>query len=219
MHVHCFDAGSMVTLADGTQKLVSQLFVGEKVLSWKKGQVSHSKVYYVRSHFDFVKMISIEAESNEERFSIKLTEDHLLYVVKNQKEKRRKERNQQIKKKTVPSYLVNENDEILVLDPAIGILKKVKVISVKKFQQKQEVFSVLSTKHNLIVNGILASCYQTNHTWEKIDSFPMRVLFEISPSIMKSEKYQRIADRYDDFVELSATRLFRFFRTGIPSIS
>ncbi|CAJ0954134.1 unnamed protein product [Ranitomeya imitator] len=177
----CFPGTAMVTLAGGQRKSLSEIQLGDKILTTDEtGQVTTTEVllYLHKDQEKLATFVVIEAEGHPYR--LRLTPHHLLFVSKNPPAD------------FMPIYAhrvqVGEYVQIYVNGTQL-VPSKVMNVSV---QEEIGVFAPLTTHGTLLVDGILTSCYAIIE-WHELahSSFaPLRFLynmFSIFPEFVDSD--------------------------------
>ena len=61
---------------------------------------------------------------------------------------------------------------------------------------------------SVVVDGVLASCFELNERWGAFESADMRFWYRVAPSVLKSSFYQRLSAKWDAGFGLLCARAF-----------
>jgi len=67
--------------------------------------------------------------------------------------------------------------------------------------------TLLTMNHSVLVNGVLASCFEACERWGIVDSASMRALYRISPSSLNSKMYRKFYNFWDPISDQIAASL------------
>ena len=182
----CFGSNDMVRLKSGKSVKVRDLNIGDLVESVSKnGERTFSAVFWNENLRTNQAMLKI---SHSDGF-VELTEDHLIFSRTNNKSR-----------KPVMAKQVREGDFVFVMSFE-GRLMSTKVTKIERFDVISECNNCLVMNDCMIANGILCSSYSCYHRWESIECLDMKILYHIAPSVLKSEKYKKLQDKWDGFFD------------------
>lgn len=166
----CFTGTSTVKLSTGETRLLSELKIGEKVLSMdSNGNLVYSEVFMFldRCVDQLREFIRIETDSGA---SITATPSHLIYVW----------RSIDKKSQTISDYKYADHIQIndFVLVNVNGLLKPQKVINIKN-ELHRGIYAPLTYDGTIIVNSVSASCYAMidRQSIAHISFAPMRMFY------------------------------------------
>ena len=146
----CFSANSTVMKSDGSRVKLSELKVGDSVLSVNSasGELEFSPIilFLDRDPNEARQFFSVQTESGH---SLTLTPTHLIYTSS--------EADNPETLKAVYAKDIREGDFVLVHD-GLGRLKAVRVTDVE-MRVHTGVFAPLTEAGNLVVDNVVASCY------------------------------------------------------------
>jgi hypothetical protein len=66
---------------------------------------------------------------------------------------------------------------------------------------------VLTLNDKIIVDDIVASCFEVNHFYQQVDNISMKSLFLINPNIMNSNFYKKYLKFWDNVFDNNVTPL------------
>jgi len=194
----CLYSEMLVKKQDGKEVPLKSLEIGDCVESVdRNGNTVYSAVYYNVLYHEptpVVKLVCLDSHQKERCVSV--TDDHLVYI------------SDKIEMSywTAIASSAKVGDFLWLRNNSQGTLVKSKIIRIER-EVVPVVQNLLVLNNCLVVNGILASCYAINQTWEIIDSLPLRILYFISPSLLKSPTLQKIVEGYDNVVETFASKI------------
>merc|ERR1719402_632421 len=143
----CFSSSSHVTLSTGSQKSISSLSLGDKVMTLSPSGQEIVTPFLGWIHKDsrvpsnFIKLLT------SSQAMVTLTPEHIIMVHKQGDTMPRMQ----------PAHMVEEGDDLVTKD-----LKKDKVVSISS-EESEGLFAPLTSTGTLLVDGLLVSCYA--HTY------------------------------------------------------
>ena len=154
----CFSADSTVMTSDGSRLKLSQLKVGDSVLSVNSasGELEFSPIilFLDRDTKETRQFLTIQTESGH---SLTLTPTHLIYTSTGDDRQGADAEATAEVMEAVYAKDVQEGDFVLVHD-SLGLIKAVRVTHVEA-RVHSGVFAPLTSAGNLVVDGVVASCY------------------------------------------------------------
>lgn len=172
----CFTAASTVQTIDGKLKQMSELQIGDRVLSMDgKGNLRYSEVFMFldRNENEWREFVKIDVDGNT---SITATPSHLIYA--------RRTATTKMAEYTFAGHL-SEGDFVLVnID---GILEPRKIINISR-EIHQGVYAPLTYEGSIVVSSISASCYAVidNQNVAHYSFMPMRIYYSIKSLFINS---------------------------------
>ena len=156
----CFLGTSTVMTSTGERKRLSDLSVGDSVLTaGDDGQLSFSPVilFLDREPTETRLFVTIRTESGE---ALTLTPTHLLYASEEEEEGASSNEVDPYSSDFEVYYArdVYEGMRVLVLDSAAGSMRPSRVVSAE-LASESGVYAPLTAAGNLVVDNVLASCY------------------------------------------------------------
>lgn len=168
IEIRCFSLNSLVRLADGRDKRISDIDVGEKLLTWDGSQLVSTEFLLVlhRSSTDRTSFLDLRTRSDHR---VTLTASHLLPVghPNNRSVRFRLAKDVQLGEQLIVFH-GNGTREFSPLS------KKIVVI-------EEGFVAPLTDRGTLIVNGIYSSCFAHVHSHHlaQLVLFPVRVLYRL----------------------------------------
>lgn len=185
----CFSGNDLVQLEDGRQITMSDMRIGDHVLSMRSdGVLSYSEVitFMDRDDNSYGVFFTLVTDSGKE---ITLTAKHLLYVIKHSSSF------DLSRMEAVFAETVTVGQYLLLSEKGRVITSVVTKISV---ETKRGVYAPLTKHGTIVVNDVIASCYAyINNIYIAHAVFaPMRVYHDISEYFTMSSRSQT-----DNFVD------------------
>jgi hypothetical protein len=174
----CFRNNSTIKLVDGRTTTMNNLRVGDKVQSMNKdGEIVYSEVaMFLDNKPNKKNVLYFVIRTNNPRRELYLTKSHLIYV------RRRYSSFWRVQF----AKMVQKGDFVKVWNDEELVAAEVTDISVSN---EQGTIAPLTNEGNIIVDGVLASCYALLEDQEFADSifWPAKVMHRYLPSLLNSK--------------------------------
>ena len=170
----CFAGMETVSLESGETKMISEVRVGDRVLSASaSGKIAFSDVVFVPHSFNKESALFVQITTESGR-DVKMTRNHIL-----------------------PSggcgnlLLLSYASKISVNDCILTVTGEEKVKSVQ-FVRGQGVYTIVTNEEYIVVNGIVASPFGANHLMANLFYNVHRLVYALSPAILMSKVNQTV---------------------------
>ena len=170
----CFAGMETVSLESGETKMISEVRVGDRVLSASaSGKIAFSDVVFVPHSFNKESALFVQITTESGR-DVKMTRNHIL-----------------------PSggcgnpLLLSYASKISVNDCILTVTGEEKVKSVQ-FVRGQGVYTIVTNEEYIVVNGIVASPFGANHLMANLFYNVHRLVYALSPAILMSNVIQTV---------------------------
>jgi len=164
----CFAGSEVVTLESGESKLISNVQVGDRVLAADaKGNQRFSEVIYV-PHMDNRDKAHVNQITTVSGRDIKLTADHMIFA----------------SAACDASYALAAAGKVAVGSCLQTVDGAEKVVS-NKVIEAHGLFSIVLKEEFVVVNGVVASPFATNHAVTNAFYNVYRALYDIAPALMQ----------------------------------
>ena len=174
----CFRSNSTIKLVDGRTTTMNQLKLGDKVQSMNKdGEMVYSEVAMFLDNKPNKKNVQYFVVRTETpRRELYLTKSHLIYV----------RRRYSSFWKAQFAKMVQKGDFVKVLSDGELVEAQVSGISISN---ERGSIAPLTNEGNIIVDGVVASCYALLEDHEFVDSifWPAKILYNHFPKFLNSE--------------------------------
>lgn len=206
----CFEGSQEVTLESGHPKAIEHVQVGDKVMVWTaQGQTKISDVIFVPHPSNSVETIFVEVVTVSGR-SLKMTPDHMLPLAT------AASCNRTLAFDFVLGYARDASNGMCILT-----IDGPEVIVKTRHVKGKGVYTVVTAEPNghLVVNGVVASSFGTNHHVVNAYYGIHRMLHPFVPSWLLNSKLAVSINSFAGYLGLSVKRCIDSVWTGPPSKS
>lgn len=177
----CFHGSMNVTLSTGTTKLMSELEIGDKVLSVdSEGHLDYSEVitFLDRQQTKRVKYFKIETDIGQ---SLTMTPSHLLFVSQSQNQNLNS-----INRKAIFARDTKIGQYIYFTNSSMSTVKPAKIVKITS-SWREGLYAPLTKHGTIVVNNVVASCYgiTNNENIAHMALAPLRAYHYVSNSVLK----------------------------------
>ena len=178
----CFAGSSEVTLENGDSKKISEVIIGDRVLSYRKGKSVYSDVVAIphARNSDLSEFIQITTTSGK---VIKATPQHLIKAGVCDSDM-----------SLIPAIRVTDKDCVLTADGQETVMSSMNVM-------EEGLYTIVTNEEYLIVNGIVASPFAVNHAIPHFFYNFHRMLYKLMPQCLSTKMMTSVATVADEIAK------------------